>query len=334
MKKNKKNKTALITGVAGQDGGYLAEFLLSKDYYVIGMKRRSSQETKPWLKKIEEHPNYISVYGNMQDSHSLWRILEDYRPDEIYNLAAQSHVRVSFDCPEETFDVVATGTLRLLNAAKVLVPRAKIYQAGSSEQFGFNPQTPQNEKTVFMPASPYACAKVAAHNICVNYRHAYKMFISVGILHNHESPRRGENFVTRKITKAAANIKMGLQDKLLLGNLQAKRDWGYAKEYIEAMWLMLQQEKPDDFVIATGESHSVQEFVEAVFNEAELDWKKYVKFDPSQLRPHEVDHLEGDATKAKNILGWQPKVKFNELAALMYQSDLEEARKIKTLIKT
>jgi GDPmannose 4,6-dehydratase len=322
-----KRKIALITGVSGQDGSYLSELLLNKGYLVIGMFRRNSKQNHPWMQNILNHQNFIPVYGNMQDSSSLWKILEEYRPDEIYNLAAQSHVRVSFDCPEETFDVVAMGTLRLLNAARMLVPKAKIYQAGSSEQFGFNPEHPQNEKTAFMPASPYACSKVAAHNICVNYREAYKMFISIGILNNHESERRGENFVTRKITKAVANIKVGNQSRLLLGNLQAKRDWGYAKEYCEMIWRMLQHDKPDDFVIATGESHTVGEFVEAVFEEAGLDWKKYVEFDPTQVRPHEVNHLEGDASKAKNILGWEAKVKFKELAKIMYRHDFLEALK-------
>lgn len=314
-------KTALITGVTGQDGSYLAEFLLEKGYKVIGMARRNSQPQHAWLAGIYAHPNFVPVFGNMQDAASLWQILGKYQPDEIYNLAAQSHVRVSFDTPEETFDVVAMGTLRLLNAARTICPKARIYQAGSSEQFGFNPERPQNESTSFMPASPYACAKVAAHNICVNYREAYKMFISVGILHNHESPRRGENFVTRKITIAAANIALGRQKTLKLGNLEAKRDWGYAKEYVEFMWKMLQADKPDDFVIATGETHSVREFVEAVFARAGLNWQDYVLFDESQVRPHEVVHLEGDASKAKKILGWEAKVKFKELAELMYDND-------------
>ena len=324
-KEDKQRKVALITGVAGQDGSYLSEYLLNKNYVVVGMFRRNSQKLHPWMQPIIDHPNFVSVYGNMQDGSSLWNILQEYRPDEIYNLAAQSHVRVSFDCPEETFDVVAMGTMRLLNAARVLLPGVKIYQAGSSEQFGFNPQHPQNESTAFMPASPYACAKVAAHNICVNYREAYKMFIAIGILHNHESPRRGENFVTRKITKAAANIVLGNQAKLLLGNLDAKRDWGYSREYVECMWKMLQHNEPDDFVIGTGESHSVKEFVIAVFEQAGLDWEKCVEFDPEQLRPHEVAHLESDPSKAKKVLGWEPKVKFKELAKIMFEADLLEA---------
>ena len=316
-------KTALITGVTGQDGSYLAEFLLDKGYEVVGMVRRNSQPQHPWLKDIFSHPNFHFEYGNMSDTTSLWRIIKKYQPDEIYNLAAQSHVKVSFDSPEETFDVVAMGTLRLLDAVRTLAPNARVYQAGSSEQFGFNPVFPQNETTAFMPASPYACAKVAAHNICVNYRQAYGMFVSIGILHNHESPRRGENFVTRKITIAAAKIKTGTQEKLKLGNLEARRDWGYAKEYVEFMWKILQHDTPDDFVIATGESHTVREFVEAVFEHAGLNWKDHVEFDPSQLRPHEVDHLEGDASKAERILNWKPIVTFKELAKLMYDKEIE-----------
>lgn len=322
MNSSSRRKIALITGVSGQDGSYLAELLLDKNYVVVGMTRRNSQASQPWLKSIFDHEHFIHTTGNMQDASSLYKILETYKPDEIYNLAAQSHVGASFECPEETFDVVAMGTLRLLNAAKAVVPRAKIYQAGSSEQFGFNPSCPQNENTTFMPASPYACAKVASHNICVNYRKAYDMFISVGILNNHESERRGEKFVTRKITKAAARIKLGKQDKLLLGNLDAKRDWGYAKEYVVAMWKMLQRTTPEDFVIATGESHSVKEFLEAVFEEAGLDYTQHVEFDLAQIRPHEVNHLEGNSLKAKELLGWEPKIKYKDLARLMYQNDL------------
>ncbi len=330
LKTDSKQKCALVTGVAGQDGSYLAELLLEKGYKVVGMVRRNSQLRHKWLEPIFNHPNFILVYGNMQDASSLWAILDQYRPDEIYNLAAQSHVRVSFDTPEETFDVVAMGTLRLLNAAKTLVPNARIYQAGSSEQFGSNPAPEQNEETVFMPASPYACAKVAAHNICVNYREAYKMFICVGILHNHESPRRGDAFVTRKITKAIARIKLGKQKTLKLGNLLAKRDWGYAKEYVELMWKMLQQPNPDDFVIATGETHSVEEFLNEVLKLAGFSkTDNLVEFDKSQLRPHEVPHLKGDCSKAKRILNWEPKVSFKELARIMFEADLAEEQNTK-----
>jgi len=334
--KNKDNKEmksdkqcALITGVNGQDGSYLAELLLEKGYRVVGMVRRTSQPSLKLLEGCLKSPDFELVCGNMQDSNSLWTIINDCKPNEIYNLAAQSHVRVSFDCPEETFDVVAMGTLRLLNAAKALVPNVKFYQAGSSEQFGSNSESPQNEKTAFMPASPYACAKVAAHNICINYRESYGMFISVGILHNHESPRRGEAFVTRKITKAAARIKLGLQDKLELGNLDAKRDWGFAKEYVEFMWKMLQHKRPEDFVIATGETHSVREFLEAVFEEAGLDVSKYVSHNISLSRPQEVNLLLGDPTKAERELGWKAQTKFKELAKLMYQADFYEENKNK-----
>ena len=319
-----KQKCALITGVNGQDGSYLAELLLEKGYKVVGMVRRTSQPNTGLLESCLKSPNFQLVYGNMQDANSLWTIIGEHRPDEIYNLAAQSHVRISFDCPEETFDVVAMGTLRLLNAAKAIVPDVKFYQAGSSEQFGSNPESPQNEKTTFMPASPYACAKVAAHNICTNYRESYGMFISVGILHNHESPRRGENFVTRKITKAAARIKLGLQDKLELGNLDAKRDWGFAKEYVEFMWKMLQYKNPEDFVIATGETHSVREFLEVVFEEAGLDISKYVSCNATLARPQEVNLLLGNPEKAEELLGWKAKTKFKELATIMYKADLEQ----------
>lgn len=325
-------RCAFITGVNGQDGSYLAEFLLAKNYKVVGMVRRNSQVQHKWMDNIIKHPDFHLEYGNMQDSNSLWNIISKHKPDEIYNLAAQSHVRISFDCPEETFDVVAMGTLRLLNAAKALVPSARIYQAGSSEQFGFNPENPQNEKTVFMPASPYGCAKVAAHNICINYRHAYNMFISVGILHNHESPRRGENFVTRKITKAAARIKLGLQDKLELGNLDAKRDWGSSKEYVEVMWKMLQHNEPDDFVVATGESHSVKEFLNEVFAQAGLDVEKHVVLNPVLMRPHEVNFLWGDSTKAEKVLGWKPATKFSDLAKWMYEEDLKIEQQTKEFL--
>lgn len=322
----KEQKVALITGVNGQDGSYLAELLLEKGYKVFGMTRRTSQVNTGLLQECLKNPNFKIVMGNMQDANSLWTLVAEISPDEIYNLAAQSHVRASFDCPEETFDVVAMGTLRLLNAAKAIVPGVKFYQAGSSEQFGSNTEYPQTENTVFMPASPYAVAKVAAHNICVNYRESYNMFISVGILYNHESERRGEAFVTRKITKAAARIKLGLQDKLHLGNLEAKRDWGYAKEYVEFMWKILQHDKPEDFVIATGETHSVREFVDVVFAEAGLSVSDHVHFDQVFVRPQEVNLLLGDPSKAERTLGWKAKTKFSDLAKLMFNADLEKEK--------
>jgi len=263
----------------------------------------------------------------LNDSGCLHRILLEHKPDEIYNLAAQSHVRVSFETPEETAEFVAMGTLRLLEATRNICPEAKFYQASSSEMFGDNPQYPQNEETKFMPASPYACSKVFAHSICNNYRQSYGMNISCGILFNHESPRRGETFVTRKISIAAARIKKGLQEKLYLGNLEAKRDWGFAGDYVEAMWLMLQQEEPDDYVIATGETHSVYEFLNEVFEYAGLDVKKYVEFDERLIRPHEVPLLLGDPTKAKKKLGWSPKTDFKSLARLMYDEDLKGVKK-------
>lgn len=327
MSKECKQKTALITGVTGQDGSYLAEFLLEKGYRVIGMKRRTSIISTSRIDHIYSNPNFVLEYGNMSDASSLWNLLSKYKPDEIYNLAAQSHVKTSFDVSEETLDIDGAGVLKLLNASKAIVPNARIYQSSSSEIFGTNPEVPQNEETKFMPASPYACAKVFAHNICINYREAYKMFICPGILQNHESPRRGETFVTRKITLAAAKIKLGMQSKLELGNLDAKRDWGYAKEYVEAMWLMLQQPKPDVFVIATGENHSVKEFAETVFEYAGLDLKDHLVINPRLFRPHEVPCLKGDYSKAKRILGWEPKVKFKELAQIMYNSDLDLLKK-------
>lgn len=327
MSEEHKQKTALITGVTGQDGSYLAEFLLEKGYRVIGMKRRTSIISTSRIDHIYSNPNFILEYGNMSDSSCFWNLLSKYKPDEIYNLAAQSHVKTSFDVSEETLDVDGAGVLRLLNASRAIVPNARIYQASSSEIFGTNPEVPQNEETKFMPASPYACAKVFAHNICINYREAYKMFICPGILQNHESPRRGETFVTRKITLAAAKIKLGMQSKLELGNLEAKRDWGYAKEYVEAMWLMLQQPNPDVFVIATGENHSVREFAETVFDYAGLNLKDHLVINPRLFRPHEVPCLKGDYSKAKKLLGWEPKVKFKELAQIMYDSDLDLLKK-------
>ena len=321
-------KTALITGITGQDGSYLAEMLLKKGYKVVGVKRRTSLISTDRIDDIFNDPdlimNFDLVYGNMNDSGCLHRLLIEHQPDEIYNLAAQSHVRVSFETPEETTEFVAMGTLRLLEAYKNICPKAKFYQASSSEMFGDNPENPQSETTRLMPASPYACAKVYAHNLCRNYRESYGLHISSGILFNHESPRRGETFVTRKITRAAARIKMGLQDDLLLGNLDAKRDWGFAGDYVEAMWLMTQQETPDDYVVATGETHTVKEFLQVVFDYAGLEIDKYVKIDERLFRPHEVPLLLGDATKAKEKLGWEPKVNFEGLAKMMYDEDLKE----------
>jgi len=321
-------KTALITGITGQDGSYLAELLLKKGYNVVGVKRRTSLISTDRIDDIFNDSdlimNFDLVYGNMNDSGCLHRLLIEHQPDEIYNLAAQSHVRVSFETPEETTEYVAMGTLRLLEAYKNICPKAKFYQASSSEMFGDNPENPQSETTRLMPASPYACAKVYAHNLCRNYRESYGLHISSGILFNHESPRRGETFVTRKITRAAARIKMGLQDDLLLGNLDAKRDWGFAGDYVEAMWLMTQQETPDDYVVATGETHTVKEFLQVVFDYAGLDIDKYVKIDERLFRPHEVPLLLGDSSKAQKKLGWKPKVDFVGLAKMMYDEDLKE----------
>lgn len=316
-------KTAFITGITGQDGSYLAEFLLDMGYRVVGMKRRTSVISTDRIDHIINNKNLILEYGNMNDSGCLHRLLLKHKPEEIYNLAAQSHVRVSFEAPEETVEFVAMGTLRLLEAVRNVLPNARFYQASSSEMFGDNPENPQNEETRLMPASPYACSKAFAHNLCRNYRESYGMHISSGILFNHESPRRGETFVTRKITMAAARIKLGLQDKLYLGNLSAKRDWGYAKDYVEAMWMMLQQENPDDYVVATGETHTVRQFLEEVFNIAGLSIEEHVEIDQRLFRPHEVPLLLGDPTKAKNKLGWEPKTKFKDLARIMYEQDLK-----------
>ncbi len=316
-------KTALITGVTGQDGSYMAEMLLAKGYKVVGVKRRTSTINTVRVDSIYDNVNFVLEYGNLHDAGCFWKLLMKYHPDEIYHLAAQSHVRVSFDVPEETVDSVAMGTLRLLNAYKQVCPEARFYQASSSEMYGDNPFPPFNEESLMTPASPYACAKLFAHNLVRNYRESYNLHASSGILFNHESPRRGETFVTRKITMAAARIKMGLQKELFLGNLDAKRDWGFAGDYVEAMWLMLQQERPDDYVIATGESHTVREFLERVFDHAGLgDPDQYVRIDARYFRPHEVPYLLGDAHKAKKVLGWEPTVKFGELAAMMYNEDL------------
>ena len=322
-------KTALITGVTGQSGSYLAEFLLEKGYKVVGMKRRTSLLATDRIDHILFSPNFRLVYGAMNDVGSFYRIFKEHKFDEVYNLAAQSHVRVSIEVPEETVDAVAMGPLRLLECIKTMQPDCRYYQASSSEMFGDNPEHPQSETTRLMPASPYACAKVFAHGLTRNYREGYKLHASSGILFNHESPRRGETFVTRKITLAAARIKLGLQDKISLGNLDARRDWGYARDYVEAMWLMLQQDEPDDYVIATGETHSVREFLEEVFQLAQLDVSKHLIIDKRLERPHEVPLLLGDPTKAKLKLGWEPKTKFKELAKLMYEADLEYIRKLK-----
>lgn len=333
-------KTALILGISGQDGSFLAELLLSKGYKVHGVVRRASTFNRGRLNVIYRDPHDSSArlflhYGDMTDGTSLRVILEKTQPDEIYNLAAQSHVRVSFDQAEYTADVVATGTLRILETIRDYRQRSgaevRFYQAGSSEMFGAAPP-PQNERTPFHPRSPYAVSKVAAHWYGVNYRESYQMFICNGILFNHESERRGETFVTRKITRALARIKLGLQEKLILGNLESRRDWGYAKDYVEAMWLMLQQDKPDDYVVSTGTAYSVKEFLDEAAACLDMDWKSVVEFDPRYLRPAEVDHLLGDFTKARSVLGWKPKVEFKELVKIMAEHDLELASQEKTLV--
>jgi GDPmannose 4,6-dehydratase len=316
-------KTALITGVTGQDGSYLAELLLEKGYKVVGMKRRTSLLATDRIDHLLTHPNFQLVYGSMNDAGAFYRLFANQKFDEVYNLAAQSHVRVSFDVPEETVDAVAMGPLRLLECIRTMQPNCRLYQASSSEMYGDNPEHPQSEETRLMPASPYACAKVFAHGLTRNYREGYGIHASSGILFNHESPRRGETFVTRKITLAAARIKLGLQDKIALGNLDALRDWGYAKDYVEAMWMMLQQDKPDDYVIATGETHSVGEFLHEVFDIAGLNVEKHLVIDDRLKRPHEVPWLEGDYSKARTKLGWVPKTTFRDLARLMYESDYE-----------
>ena len=320
-------KTALITGVTGQDGSYLAEFLLEKGYKVVGMKRRTSLLATDRIDHLLTHPNFQLVYGSMNDVGAFYRLFLNQKFDEVYNLAAQSHVRVSFEVPEETVDAVAMGPLRLLECIRTMQPHCRFYQASSSEMYGDNPEHPQNEETRLMPASPYACAKVFAHGLTRNYREGYGIHASSGILFNHESPRRGETFVTRKITLAAARIKLGLQEKIALGNLDALRDWGYAKDYVEAMWLMLQQDRPDDYVIATGETHTVREFLDEVFRIAGLDVDRHLMIDDRLKRPHEVPWLEGDYTKAREKLGWKPKTRFSDLARLMYEADYTELTK-------
>jgi GDPmannose 4,6-dehydratase len=325
-------KKALITGITGQDGSYLAELLLQKGYEVHGVVRRSSSFNTGRIDHIYQDPHVPGTrlflhYGDLNDGSSLNLLLKKLRPDEIYNLGAQSHVRVSFDVPEYTGEVTGLGATRLLEAIRELdLTGTRIYQASSSEMFGASPP-PQNEKTPFYPRSPYGCAKVYAYWIGVNYREAYDLHLTNGVLFNHESPRRGETFVTRKVTRAACRIKLGLQKRLFLGNLEARRDWGYAKDYVEAMWLMLQQPRGDDFVVATGESHSVRELCELSFGHVGLDYKEFVEIDPRYYRPTEVDFLLGDASKAERQLGWKPRTSFRELVALMMDSDLELAER-------
>ena len=319
-------KTALITGITGQDGSYLAEFLLRKGYIVHGIKRRSSSFNTERLEGIyhdfhEPETRFFLHFADLGDSSSLSRLLHELRPDEIYNLGAQSHVRVSFEIPEYTADITGNGAVRLLEAVRRTGLPARFYQASSSEIFGSTPP-PQNERTPLHPRSPYGCAKAFAYWTTVNYRESYGMFAANGILFNHESPRRGETFVSRKITRAVAHIKFGLQNKLYLGNLEARRDWGYAPEYVEAMWMMLQQDAPDDYVIGTGEAHSVRDFVELAFEYAGLDWREHVEIDPRYHRPAEVDSLLADTAKARRVLGWQHRVSFPELVRIMVDADM------------
>ncbi|MBA2524475.1 MAG: GDP-mannose 4,6-dehydratase [Pyrinomonadaceae bacterium] len=319
---------ALITGITGQDGSYLAELLLSKGYEVYGLRRRSSSFTTQRIDHLfddfrhDQDARLFLEYGDLADATSLVKLLYRLQPSEIYNLGAQSHVHVSFEIPEYTSDITGLGCVRILEAVRETGIKTRVYQASSSEMFGSTPP-PQNENSRFHPRSPYACAKVFAYNMMVNYRESYGMFASNGILFNHESPRRGENFVTRKVTRAIARIKRGLQDKLYLGNLDARRDWGYAPEYVAVMWLMLQQEQPGDYVIATGESHSVREFVSAAFDHAGLDWRKHIEIDPRYYRPAEVNDLIGDASKAKAQIGWEPTIYFPELVKLLVDADIE-----------
>ena len=325
-------KKALITGITGQDGSYLAELLLSKDYEVHGIIRRASTFNTERIDHLYQDPHINGVrlflhYGDLADSTNLIKLLYRIQPDEIYHLAAQSHVRVSFDIPEYTGDVTGLGTIRILEAIRETGLKAKFYQASSSEMYGKVQEVPQRETTPFYPRSPYGAAKLYSYWLTVNYRESYGMFACNGILFNHESPRRGETFVTRKVTRTAARIKAGLEEKVYLGNLDAKRDWGYAKEYVEAMWLMLQQEEPDDYVIATGETHSVRELLEETFSYAGLDWRKHLAIDERYYRPAEVDLLIGDPDKAKRKLGWEAKTKFKDLVRLMVDADMETARK-------
>jgi len=324
-------KKALITGITGQDGSYLAELLIKKGYTVYGIIRRSSSFNTQRIDHLYQDPHEKSlklnlVYGDLNDASSLNLLIKKICPDEIYNLGAQSHVKVSFEVPEYTAEVTGVGTTRLLEAIRDSGVKTRFYQASSSEMYGKVLETPQSESTPFYPRSPYGAAKVYAYWMTVNYREAYNMFACNGILFNHESPRRGETFVTRKITMALARIKLKLQDKLYLGNLDAKRDWGFAGDYVEAMWLMLQQAKPDDYVIATGETHSVKEFLQEAFDYVKLDWKKYVAIDKRYLRPTEVDLLLGDSSKAQKVLKWKPKVNFKQLVRMMVDSDMQVVR--------
>jgi len=322
---------ALITGITGQDGSYLAEFLLARGYEVHGLKRRSSSFNTDRVDHLyadlhKSGGRFFLHYADLADSSSLAWQLSEIAPDEVYNLGAQSHVKVSFEIPEYTAEVVGVGTIRLLEAIRRAGLRPRFYQASSSEMFGSTPP-PQSETTVFHPRSPYACAKVFAHQATVNYRESYGMHASCGILFNHESPRRGETFVTRKITRAVAQIALGAKEKLYLGNLEARRDWGFAGDYVEAMWKMLQQDTPDDYVIGTGESHSVRNFVMAAFEHAGLDWREHVRNDPRYYRPSEVDYLCADATKARRVLGWKPRVSFQDLVRMMVDADIAELRR-------
>ena len=323
-------KRALITGITGQDGSYLTELLLEKGYDVYGIIRRSSSFNTERIDHLYQDPHEPQtrlrlLYGDLNDSSSLNTILRKVTPDEIYNLGAQSHVRVSFDVPEYTAEVSGVGVVRILEAVREAGIRPKVYQASSSEVFGKVAEVPQTEKTPFHPRSPYGCAKAYGYYITVNYRESYNLFACNGILFNHESPRRGETFVSRKITRAATRIKLGLQEKLYLGNLDARRDWGHAVDYVRAMWLMIQADEPDDYVIATGESHSVRDFLDQAFGYLDLDWKEHVDIDPRYYRPAEVDVLMGDASKARRVLGWEPTISFNELVTLMVDHDLELA---------
>ena len=326
-------KKALITGITGQDGSYLAELLLDKDYEVHGLIRRSSTFNTDRIEHLYRDPHDPTArlflhYGDLTDGQGINNLVLDIKPDEIYNLGAQSHVRVSFDSPQYTMQVTGVGALNVLDAARHLnkTQKVKVYQASSSEMFGDVLETPQKETTPFQPQSPYACAKVYAFHQTVNYRNAYDLFACNGILFNHESPRRGETFVTRKITRAATRIKLGLQEKLYLGNLDAKRDWGFAKDYVEGMWLMMQQEEPDDYVLATGETHTIRDFLDHAFGYLDIDWSKHVEIDPRYFRPTEVNLLLGDYSKAKRVLGWEPKTSCQELAQLMVEHDMELAK--------